>query len=60
MLDTWWEDHKGRRRALEALDAVLAVMPAAIAAPIALHTGGLGAAEAAVFLGPFAASLLRA
>jgi len=58
MLDAWWEDHKGRRRALEALDAVLAVMPAAIAAPIALHTGGLGAAEAAVFLGPFAAQFV--
>jgi hypothetical protein len=58
MLDTWWEDHKGRRRALEALDAVLAVMPAAIAAPIALHTGGLGAAEAAVIVGPVAAQFV--
>lgn len=55
MLETWWNDHKGRRRALEALDAVLAVMPAAIAAPFALHTGGLGAAEAVVFAGPIAA-----
>jgi len=55
MLETWWTDHKGRRRALEALDAVLAVMPAAIAAPFALHTGGLGAAEAVVFAGPIAA-----
>ncbi len=52
MLETWWNDHKGRRRALEALDAVLAVMPAAIAAPFALHTGGLGAAEAVVIAGP--------
>lgn len=58
MLDAWWEDHKGRRRALEALDAVLAVMPAAIAAPIALHTGGLGAAEAAVVVGPVAAQFV--
>jgi hypothetical protein len=58
LLDTWWQDHKGRRRALEALDAVLAVMPAAIAAPIALHTGGLGAAEAAVFVGPLAAQFV--
>lgn len=55
MLETWWNDHKGRRRALEALDAVLAVMPAAIAAPFALHTGGLGAAEAVVFAGPIMA-----
>jgi hypothetical protein len=58
LLDAWWKDHKGRRRALEALDAVLAVMPAAIAAPIALHTGGLGAAEAAVFVGPVAAQFV--
>jgi hypothetical protein len=58
LLDAWWEDHKGRRRALEALDAVLAVMPAAIAAPIALHTGGLGAAEAAVVVGPVAAQFV--
>ncbi len=55
MLETWWTDHKGRRRALEALDAVLAVMPAAIAAPFALHTGGLGAAEAVLLAGPVAA-----
>ncbi len=55
MLEIWWNDHKGRRRALEALDAVLAVMPAAIAAPFALHTGGLGAAEAVVFAGPIMA-----
>ncbi len=58
LLDAWWEDHKGRRRALEALDAVLAVMPAAIAAPIAMHTGGLGAAEAAVLVGPVAAQFV--
>lgn len=58
MLETWWNDHKGRRHALEALDAVLAVMPAAIAAPIALHTGGVGAAEAVVFAGPVAAQFV--
>ncbi len=58
MLETWWQDHRGRRHALEALDAVLAVMPAAIAAPIALHTGGVGAAEAVVFAGPIAAQFV--
>lgn len=53
-LETWWEDHRGRRRVLEALDILLAVTPAAIAAPIAMHTGGLGAPEAIVALGPLA------
>ncbi len=52
MLDTWWEDHKGRRRILEALDGILAVTPAAIAVPISLHTGGLGVAETVVVAGP--------
>ena len=53
-LETWWEDHRGKRRALEALDAMLAVLPAAIAAPIAMHTGGIGASEAAIVVAPVA------
>lgn len=57
-LETWWEDHKGKRRALEALDTILAIMPAAIAAPIALHTGGLGVSEAMVIAGPLAAQFM--
>ena len=55
MLETWWGDHKGKRRALQALDTILAVMPAAIAAPIAMHTGGVGVSEAVVIAGPLAA-----
>ncbi len=58
MLEIWWRDHKGKRRALEALDTVLAVMPAAIAAPIAMHTGGVGVSEAVVIAGPLAAQFL--
>jgi hypothetical protein len=58
MLDTWWADHAGKRRALEALDAVLAVMPAAIAAPLALYAGGVGVAEAMVVAGPLTAQFL--
>lgn len=52
VLDTWWNDHKGRRRVLEALDGILAITPAAIAVPISLHTGGLGVAETVVVAGP--------
>lgn len=52
LLETWWNDHKGRRRALEALDALLAVTPAAIAAPISLYTAGVGVSEAVVVAGP--------
>ena len=55
MLDTWWEDHAGRRRVLEALDTLLALMPAAIAAPISVYTGGVGVSEAVVFTGPLVA-----
>lgn len=58
MLDTWWADHAGKRRALEALDATLAVMPAAIAAPLALYAGGMGVAEAMVVAGPLTAQFL--
>lgn len=57
-LEKWWQDHAGKRRALEALDMVLAVMPAAIAAPIALHTGGVGVSEAVVLAGPLAAQFM--
>ncbi len=51
-LDAWWSDHKGKRRILEALDGILAVTPAAIAAPISLHTGGVGVAETMIVVGP--------
>lgn len=48
MLDTWWEDHKGRRLTLEALDTVLAIMPAAIAGTAGIVTSGFGAGELAL------------
>jgi hypothetical protein len=54
MLNAWWADNTGKRRVLEGLDAILAVVPAAIAAPIAIHTAGVGASEAAVIVGPIA------
>ena len=38
-LETWWHDHRGRRRVVEALDALLAMTPAAIAVPMAIYTG---------------------
>lgn len=53
MLDAWWEDHRGQRHIVEALDAVLAVAPAAIAVPIAIYTGP-GLPEATLGIaGPF-------
>jgi 50S ribosome-binding GTPase len=54
MLDTWWNDHRGKRRALEALDTMLAVMPTAIAAPMSFYTGGVGVAEMVAVAGPLA------
>lgn len=57
-LDTWWNDHRGRRAALESLDAILAVMPAAIAVPISIHTGGVGAGEAAAVAGAMTATFV--
>jgi len=51
-IEVWWNDHAGRRRALETLDTVLAVAPVAIAAPISMYTGGIGVAEAVAFAGP--------
>ena len=34
MMTEWWADHKGKRMTLEALDTILAIMPAAIAGVI--------------------------
>lgn len=52
LMEKWWEDHSGKRRALEALDTLLAITPAAIAAPLSLITGGVGVSEAVVVAGP--------
>ena len=51
-LETWWENHPEKRRALLALDMILALTPAAIAVPISLYTGGIGVPEAMIFAGP--------
>lgn len=48
MLNSWWEDHKGKRLTLEALDTVLAIMPAAIAGAAGVITSGFGAGELAL------------
>lgn len=53
-LEAWWNDHRGRRRVLEGLDAMLAVMPAAIAAPLSIYAGGLGVPETLIVAGPLA------
>ena len=52
VLDNWWNDHAGKRRVLIVLDNFLAVMPAAIAAPLSIYTGGVGVPEAVLFAGP--------
>ncbi|MFP4500521.1 MAG: GTPase [Candidatus Hydrogenedentota bacterium] len=52
MLEDWWENHPRRRQALLALDTVLAVLPAAIAAPVSIYVGGIGLPEAMIFAGP--------
>jgi hypothetical protein len=57
MLDTWWEDHAGRRKVLEALDTVLAIAPAAIAAPF-VFTAGVGGPETVFLAGPLVEQFL--
>lgn len=52
MLDTWWNDHKGRRQILVALDTTFAIMPAAIAVPVSLYVGGVGLPETMIVAGP--------
>lgn len=48
MMSAWWEDHKSKRMTLEALDTILAIMPAAIAGVVGIATSGFGAGEAAL------------
>jgi hypothetical protein len=52
MLDTWWNDHRGRRHVLLALDTTFAIMPAAIAVPVSLYVGGIGLPETMIVAGP--------
>lgn len=51
-LETWWNDHRGKRRVLLALDTILAIMPAAIAVPISIYVGGIGLPETMIVAGP--------
>lgn len=44
-LDVWWNDHKVKRRAVQALDAILMTTPWAIAGVMAIHTAGVGVPE---------------
>ncbi|MBI2435983.1 MAG: 50S ribosome-binding GTPase, partial [Candidatus Hydrogenedentes bacterium] len=53
-LDLWWNEHPMRRQAIMALDKLLLLAPAAIASAMAVHTGGVGVAEAMVVAGPVA------
>ena len=53
-LETWWTDHRGKRIALQTLDGILAVTPAAIAGAMAAHTAGLGVDVALAVGGPMA------
>jgi hypothetical protein len=57
-IEAWWNDHTGKRRALEILDALLAVAPTAIAAPIGMYTAGFGVAEAVALTGPIVEQFL--
>ena len=52
MLDAWWNDHRGRRQVLLALDTTLAIVPAAIAVPVSIYVGGIGLPETMIFAGP--------
>lgn len=53
-LETWWSDHRGKRIALQTLDGILAVTPAAIAGVISAHTAGMGVDVALAVGGPMA------
>jgi hypothetical protein len=57
LLDSWWEDNTGKRKVLEGLDAVLAVAPAAIAAPF-VFSAGVGGPEAVFLAGPLVEQFL--
>lgn len=53
-LDRWWKEQPLRRFLLQELDALLLFSPAAVAVPIAIHTGGVGAPEMAAAISPLA------
>lgn len=51
-LEAWWNDHRGKRMVIEALDKVLLLAPAGIAGVISVQTAGVGVPEALVVAGP--------
>lgn len=53
-LAAWWDDHSVRRKVLVELDALLMFAPAAVAVPMALHTGGVGVPEVVAAMSPLA------
>ncbi|MDZ4861137.1 MAG: hypothetical protein SGI88_19365, partial [Candidatus Hydrogenedentes bacterium] len=53
-LETWWQEHSGKRIALQTLDGILAVAPAAFAGVLAAHTAGMGVDVALAVGGPMA------
>jgi hypothetical protein len=53
-LEDWWKDNRLRRFALQELDALILLSPAAIAAPLAFYTGGVGVPEVAAAASPLA------
>ncbi|MFM1919251.1 MAG: hypothetical protein RLZZ303_885, partial [Candidatus Hydrogenedentota bacterium] len=51
-LETWWQDHRGKRMVIEALDRALLLAPAGIAGVISINTAGVGVPEALMVAGP--------
>jgi len=54
ILEAWWQDNRGKRMAIEALDRVLLLAPAGIAGVLSVQTAGIGVPEAMVVAGPLA------
>jgi hypothetical protein len=53
-LEAWWNENRAKRMALQTLDGILAVAPAAFAGVIAAHTAGMGVDVALAVGGPMA------
>lgn len=53
LLERWWQDHRGKRMVIEALDRILLVAPAGIAGVLSVQTAGIGLPEAMIVAGPF-------
>ncbi len=53
-LNVWWGEHAIRRHVLLELDTLLVLSPTAVAVPLALYSGGVGAPEVIAATGPLA------